>query len=154
MWIALIIAGGVVVLLALLTLLPRVVLASIRGPLAARVRARYPDETRLIASDFTANSFGLESKGVLQARGNGALVLSPTELCFFQYMPEREIEIPLDRIVDVSFTRSHLGKATPFRLVKVQFEGPTGPDSIAVMVRRPDELRAQIDRARAGEPQG
>ncbi|MBK7581344.1 MAG: hypothetical protein IPI67_14165 [Myxococcales bacterium] len=149
MWIALVIVGAVAALFAMLALIPRLVVGAMRAPLSKRVRARYPDEHALVSCDYSANSFGVESWGRAQLRGNGALALAPAELCFFQYLPERDVVIPLERIVEVSFTRTHLGKATPFRLVKVRFEGDAGADSIAVMVRRPDELRAQIECARA-----
>ena len=63
-------------------------------------------------------------------------------------MPESEVEIPLTKITDVSFVKSHLGKATVYRLLKVQFAGEAGPDSIAVFVRDPDGMRAQLEQAR------
>ncbi len=148
MWIALSIIGGVVLLVALMGLVQRGALRAIAGPLSARVRARYPDEAALLSTDLTANSFGLESKGAFQSRGNGALVVAPDELVFFQYLPERDFVVPLGKILEVTFAHSHLGKATPFRLVKVRFRGEEGPDSLAFMVQKPDELRDRIERAR------
>jgi hypothetical protein len=130
-------------------LVPRAVLAAIRKPLVARVKARYPNGTDVVASDYTANSFGLESLGRTQLRGNGAFVITGKELVFFQYMPERDFVIPLAQVAKVSFCRSHLGKATLFRLVKICFQGEAGSDSIAVLVKHPDALRNQIEQARS-----
>ena len=59
-------------------------------------------------------------------------------LVFFHYLPKRDFVVPLERICEVSFVRSHLGKATPYRLLKVQFEGESGPDSLAFFVNDPD----------------
>lgn len=151
MWIALVIVGGVVVLVLLIAVLSRAMLAAVRKPLEARVQRRYGARP-LVAVDYTANSFGLESLGALQARGNGALVVTTEEVCFLQLVPEREVVIPLAQIRELSLVRSHLGKATPFKLLKIQFEGVAGPDAIAVMVRRPDDLRAGIEEARSGRP--
>lgn len=147
--VVLVVVAASVAALVLLSLFQKGVLAALKGPLSARVRVRYPDEAQVLAADYGANSFGLESKGKLQLRGNGALVLTPKELRFFQYMPESEVEIPLTKITEISFVRSHLGKATPYRLLKVQFAGQAGPDSIAVFVRDPDAMRTQLEQARS-----
>jgi hypothetical protein len=130
-------------------LLPRAILAAIRKPLMARVKTRYPHETDVVASDYTANSFGLESLGRTQLRGNGAFVITGKELVFFQCIPKRDFVIPLARVAEVSFCRSHLGKATLFRLVKICFQGEAGSDSIAILVKHPDALRNQIEQARS-----
>lgn len=147
MWIALIVIGGVVVLFGAIVLVSRVAMNAMRGPLEARVTRRYP--TGVVASDFGANSFGLTSLGKFQARGNGALVLTATELTFFQLVPEREIVIPLSSILELSLTRSHLGKATPFKLLKISFRGEAGEDSIAVFLRRPAPFLAEIEGKRS-----
>lgn len=151
MWIALVIVAGVVGLFLLIAVLSRAMLASVRKPLEARVQRRYGSRP-LVAVDYAANSFGLESLGKLQARGNGALVVTADEVCFLQLVPEREVVIPLAQIRELSVVRSHLGKATPFKLLKIQFESAEGPDAIAVMVRRSDDLRALIEQTRAGSP--
>ncbi|MBK9051763.1 MAG: hypothetical protein IPL78_12865 [Chloroflexi bacterium] len=44
--------------------------------------------------DLKANSFGLESAGVWQARGNGGLVLTGKELHFFMLIPNKEVRVP------------------------------------------------------------
>jgi hypothetical protein len=153
--IALIVAGGVA-FMALMTwfslwmvrVLGKGVLAAIRGPLEARVRARYPDAAQTIIVDYAVNSLGLESLGRWQVRGNGALVVTATELCFFLYKPEREIVIPLADVTDLSFVHSHLGKWTPHKLVKVAFRRDDAMDAIALLVPRPENLHATIAEAR------
>ena len=77
-------AMGVVVALLLLSAVSRLALYFIKGPLEDRIAAHYgPDE--VLMKDLAANSFGLESKGVWQGRGNGGLVLSGGYLHFFRF---------------------------------------------------------------------
>src|SRR5687768_9027272 len=99
--IVLIVVGGLVFLLAMLTVVPAVVLGALRGPLKQRVQRRY-SASDIVLSDLGANSFGLESRGVTQARGNGALVLAKHELCFMQFVPKRDDVIPLKAITETS----------------------------------------------------
>ena len=153
--IVLIVAGGLA-LMAVITVftlwlvkqLTTGALAAIRGPLEARVRARYPGLAQTIMVDYAVNSFGVESLGRWQVRGNGALVVTATELCFFLYKPERELVVPLADITEMTFTNSHLGKWTPSKLVKVQFKTEGGTDSIALLVAQPDILHATLAEAR------
>lgn len=147
MLIAVAIIGGVLLLLVLISLLSRMAISGMRAPLEARAHRRYA-AGEILASEWGANSFGLASRGKLQVRGNGALVLTARELCFFQLTPEEEIVIPLDRITQTSLTRSHLGKATPFKLLKVEFRGDAGDDAIAIMLRNPQAFQAQLDARR------
>jgi len=149
MWVVAIIIGGLALLLVLISALSRAMLAAMRGPLEARALRRYRADA-ILASEYGANSFGLASKGKLQARGNGALLLTANELCFLQVVPEVEIVIPLAAIRSTSFTRTHLGKATPFKLLKIQFDQGGGEDVLAVMVRHPGSFQQAIEEARAG----
>lgn len=137
-----------VLLFLLIAVVASVVVKAMEGPLKERMLARYPQHDVLL-SDLRANSFGLESRGAMQARGNGALVLTAKELCFFQVMPRREDLVPLSAITETSLARSHLGKATPFPLIKVSFAGASGPDSIAVLVKDAAQWQRTIDEARA-----
>ena len=87
-----------------------------------------------------ANSFGVESAGKWQVRGNGCLALTEHELLFAQWVPNRLVRIPRKSIVEVTTARSHLGK-TMFRdLLKVVWTTDLGTqDSIALWVKDLDD---------------
>jgi len=146
--VALVVVGVVFILGMLVIMLvvgPKLVLRSIRPSLEARAHARHPAAEDRLLEDYTAASFGLESLGRLQSRGNGALVLSPSELTFFQYRPERAFVIPLGRITAVELTRSHLGKATPRKIVRVRFTDDAGDDdSLGVYVHDAEDVKDRI----------
>jgi hypothetical protein len=128
----------------LFVLVPKGLLAALRDSLEARVKHRYPDSP-LVFADYTANSFGIQSRGALQWRGNGALVMTEGELCFFQVLSQGELVIALDRITGLSLVREHLGKATTSHLLRVEFRGEQRADAVAFWVPRPQELKALID---------
>ena len=140
---------GVVVALLLLSAVSRLVLYFMKGPLEARIAAHYgPDE--LLMKDLAANSFGLESKGVWQGRGNGGLVLSKEYLHFFRFMPGAETRVPLRAITELSFVKSHMGKATIYDLLKVRFSVDGQTDSIAWYLTDPKSWKNRIEELRAG----
>jgi len=143
--------GVVLALLALPVLLvvSRLVLRMMVGPLEDRIAAHHgPDE--ILMKDLTANSFGRESAGVWQVRGNGALVLTAECLHFFMFLPRRELRVPLDAITELTFTRSHLGKATIFDLLKVRFNSEGKSDSIAWYLADPATWKRRIEELGAG----
>ncbi|MEJ7603193.1 MAG: hypothetical protein WKG01_35225 [Kofleriaceae bacterium] len=126
----LIIAGVVVALVVMLVVVPLVTHRVIGPKLRARVAQVYkPDE--IVFEDLRASNFGLESKGAIQARGNGALVLTARELHFFQLIPARDVRIPLDRITQVKTVRTHLGKTVGRSLLHVSFTVEGGQDAMA-----------------------
>lgn len=88
----------------------------------------------IILEDRRANSLGLTSRGRFQSRGNGGLVLTRGDLMFFQMVPRRDLVIPLAAIREVGTVKSHLGKSYGRDLLYVAFDGPSGPDSIALVV--------------------
>jgi hypothetical protein len=122
-----------------------------KKPLEARIAAQYA-EHEVLLKDLGANSFGLESKGVFQLRGNGALVLTASHLHFFQFLTKREVRIPLGAITELGFTHTHLGKATTRNLLKVRFEEGGKADSIAWYVNDPQAWKERIEEARAARP--
>jgi hypothetical protein len=149
MIIGLVVLGVVVLVLLVGVVLPKLVYRFMEGPLEARIAAHYrPDEVLL--KDLKANSFGLESAGVWQGRGNGGLVLTGKYLHFFRFWPEAEHRIPLDAITEVTFTKSHLGKATVFDLLKVRFVVDGKADSIAWYLTDPPAWKRRIEELRAG----
>lgn len=105
----------------------------ITGRLRRRAERHFAGLTLLREDD--ANSFGVESGGVWQVRGNGTLGLTKHELLFAQWVPDRLLRIPRDSIVEVATARSHLGKTVRRDLLKVVWSTELGTqDSIALWV--------------------
>jgi hypothetical protein len=109
------------------------ILSAMKRGLEARIAEKYA-EHEIVMKDLMANSFGRESKGLGQIRGNGALVLSKRGLHFFQIIPRHEVFIPLSDIVTVQIVKSHLGKATIHDLLRVEFKTDGGLDAMAWFV--------------------
>ena len=135
--IALIIAVvvGSIVLVSLAVL---VLLRSMSGKLRARVEAQLPAES-IVLADWFANSFGVQSRGVTQLRGNGALVLTRDALHFFMMVTHNDLRIPLASITGISFVSSHLGKTVGRTLLAIDFSNDVNaPDRVALLVRQPE----------------
>ena len=116
-----------------------------RGRFAQKIDSLYtPDE--IVLKDLKANSFGRKADGLLQVRGNGALVLTKTKgLIFSQYVPENELQIPLEAIKTVSTTQSHLGKWVPWKLLKITFDFEGSTDAIAWWISDPQAWISAIE---------
>ena len=109
-----------------------------------RIQERFPTE-QIVLSETTANYFGLESRGSLQIRGNGVLVLTQDELWFSRLVKREDISIPTNTIQAVRLVDSHLGKRILGRqLIYVQFEGSDGADSVAWLVADPNRWQTEI----------
>ena len=145
--IGLIVLGAIVITLVV-GAIAKGTLHLIKAPLENRIAPLYkPDE--IIMKDLKANSFGLESAGVWQARGNGGLVLTGKELHFFMLIPSKEVRVPLDAITELTLTKRHLGKATIYNLLKVSFSVDGKMDSIAWYLTDPQAWKTQIEALRA-----
>lgn len=131
--------------------LPVLVHKTIGPALQARVSQVYKPE-HIQLQDLRALSFGLESLGKTQARGNGALVLTGNELHFFQLTPEREFHIPLAAITEVEAVRSHLGKSIGKEILRVAFTVDGKADSLGVYVTDLATWLAKLEAAR--KPRG
>jgi hypothetical protein len=135
--------GILIVGLLAFLLVQRIIFAVIRRVLRDEVQRRTRGREVLLQT-FTANFFGRESLGPAQIRGNGALILTRTELIFILAFPRRETVIPIETITSITQPRSHLGK-TAFRpLLRVQYAGPQGADTIAWAVGNPDHWQETI----------
>lgn len=143
MW--LIIAGIVVALALVLVVVPLIVHQVIGPKLEARVAQVYKSE-EIVFKDVRASNFGLESLGPMQARGNGALVLTARELHFFQLLPAREVRIPLDSITEVKTVRSHLGKTVGRSLLHVSFTVEGRQDAMAWSVVDVEAWLSKLER--------
>jgi hypothetical protein len=108
-------------------------LGPITGRLRRRARRHFAGSDLLREED--ANSFGVESAGPWQVRGNGTLALTKHEVLFAQWVPNRLLRIPRRAIVEVTTVRSHLGKTVGRKLLKVVWTTEVGQqDSIALWV--------------------
>lgn len=125
---ALIFAGVVALLFVLVVIIS---IASRATAAAARrtIASKFPADV-IVFSDEMANFFGLTSRGVLQMRGNGGLVLTRDALAFLPLVGSHELHIPLADIKRVSTVKSHLGKTVGRPLLKIDF----GDDSVAFFV--------------------
>ncbi len=147
------VALGVVVIVLVFVVVPKLVLRLMKRPLEARVAAHYgPDD--VLMQDLAANSFGLESWGVRQGRGNGALVLTKDCLHFFRFVSGGDVRVPLGAITELTFTKTHLGKATIHDLLKVRFTVDGQTDSIAWYLTDPKGWKNRIEELMAGRPAG
>jgi len=139
---------GLVAVTLFVAVFGKLVLYFMKGPLEARINALYrPDE--ILMKDLAANSFGVESKGVWQGRGNGALVLTADALHFFRFIRGADLRIPIEAVTDITFTKSHLGKATIYDLLKVRFSADGGTDSIAWYLVDPRAWKNNIEQRKA-----
>lgn len=140
MYIVLTVAGVTLAVFVLIAL----VIRNIKKRAMAIINEHFsPDE--VLRSSTGANFFGLTSQGAAQVRGNGPLVLTREKLWFYLLMPERTVEIPLDAIIAMEVRKSHLGKATPYPLLYVEFTSGEETDSAGWLVRDPGQWIADIN---------
>lgn len=118
-------------------------LGMITGRLRRRAAGHFAGVTVLRHED--ANSFGVESAGKWQVRGNGNLALTDHELLFAQWVPNRLVRTPRKSIAEVTTARSHLGKTIFRDLLKVVWTTDLGAqDSIALWVKDLDGWLAAL----------
>jgi hypothetical protein len=141
------VAGLALLLVVLLVIALAVFTRGLRARGRAEIDKRFAASDVLLAETL-ALSFGQESKGVAQLRGNGALALTRSELCFVMYVPTRELRIPLASIRAASLVRSHLGKTQGSKLLHVRFTNADGEDAIAWRLPNPDAWKAKLDSLR------
>jgi hypothetical protein len=133
----------VILWLFVLFLLLKLIFYLLRKRLLQRVRNRFTGgEIRLCA--LNANSLGRKLKAGRQIRGNGALVLTDSELWFTLAVPEREILIPINKIRAVELRKSHLGKIIFRPLLYIEYMSAEGEDGIAWYVKNPETWQKAI----------
>lgn len=124
-------AGILVGVIVIFVVVPKLVIKAMEPSLERRISKMYSSE-QIILRDLKALTFGLESRGVLQWRGNGALVLTANELCWFRFVPESsDLRIPRENITKVDTVKTHLGKTYGRDLLRVTFTNNGKPDSTA-----------------------
>ncbi len=99
----------------------------------ASAQERYPDFRHI---DRTASFFGQKSRGNAQLRGNGTLILTPSELVFEMWVINRVVRIPLASITALENPTAFAGKSRFAPLLKVSYiDDQGGADSMAWQVR-------------------
>jgi hypothetical protein len=126
-----------------------VLFAVVMVPIARRARGQRAALQQELGEGVrrTANArgLGLESRGAGQVRGNGWLVLTPDELRFRQWVPQRDTRIPLDAVTTVETKRAWLGKTVGSRLLCVRWRMPDGTEeAMAWEVPDLDEWLAEL----------
>jgi hypothetical protein len=115
------------------------------GSRAEAARQRYPT-ARLIVS--SASFFGQESRAAAQARGNGTLVITDTEMIFERWLPQKEYVIALRSIKAIETPTSFLGKTRFTPLLKIVFQTEGGQqDSMAWQVADLNGVRRALESA-------
>jgi hypothetical protein len=135
---------GIVVLVAGILLFIALLFALILIPVSRRAkRLRAELEAELgsaIERIENVRGLGLESRGSTQTRGNGWLVLTPGELRFRQWIPDRETRVARADVTAVETPKSWLGKSVGTRLLCVRWPG----DAMAWEVRDLDAWLAAL----------
>lgn len=143
--------GVVALVLAILVVVGVVLIVVARR--AKHVETAIEEELGDAIRSATVNGLGLQSRGRGQVRGNGRLVLTPEELHFRQWVPQRETTIPLAAVIAVGTERTWLGKWVGSTLLCVRWQtSDGGEDAMAWQVRDLEgwlaALNAQRDPAR------
>lgn len=118
------------------------------SPLRRRARQHFAD--RDLLREDNANSFGVESRGRSQVRGNGTLALTAEELLFAPWVPNRLLRIPRAAITEVGITKSWLGKTIFRELLVVRWSEDADADAIALWVKDLDGWLAALDPSNRG----
>jgi hypothetical protein len=118
-----------------------------RDDTAREVRDRLGEDA-IVRIDDVVRFFGLESASVFQIRGNGCLAATEDEIRFILWLPRQELRIDRSSVTAIETPRSHRGKATLRRLLRVRYTDATGrPDAAAWEVR---DLDAWLDALGSG----
>ena len=139
---------GVIGVVIVVVVIPKIVFHVMKRPLEDRIAALY-EQDEVLMKDLKANSFGVESAGVFQLRGNGGLVLTRKCLHFFMFLPRSDVCVPLDAITELTLTKKHLGKATLSDLLKVHYSAADKTDSIAWYLTDPGAWKNKIEELKA-----
>lgn len=116
--------------------------------ISSYIKEKYGNN-KIIAANINVSSFGQESKGLKQLRGNGCLVLSKDELYFEMFFPKKKWVIPMQAISLVEKTKTHLNKWSVFSLLKVNYLNPKGDiDSLAWAIKDVDQWIERIENLR------
>lgn len=124
------IALSIVFGLALLLIILGLVYHLTRKKLTRAITERF-EQGAILGATTRANFFGLKSKGGAQARGNGALVLTKDSVFFIRAVPQKEFEIPIASILEVSMPMAFNGRSVARPLLCLRYRRDSGEDAIA-----------------------
>jgi len=112
------------------------------------LREKFSDRL-IFLSSAGANFAGQKSKGLMQVRGNGALLLVEDQIYFKMLVPDREIVIPIDMITGIRKANGFLGKTKGIPLIVVEFTNEENrSDEAGWWVRNVDEWINSINELR------
>jgi hypothetical protein len=100
----------------------------------------------IVRLDDVVRFFGLSSAGMFQIRGNGCLAATEDQLLFRLWVPRREVLIGRAGVTAIDTPRSHRGKATLRRLLRVTYTDMKGEQDAAAWEVR--DLDAWLDALR------
>ena len=78
-------------------------------------------DSEILGVTSKANFFGVLSKGKMQIRGNGILILTMNQIYFELWKPNRKYTIPITQIKSVSHPKWFLGKSKFRNLLRIDF---------------------------------
>lgn len=136
--------------LVLVALFLRGVTAAVSNAGAGAISSQY-DAEEIVLSDDLANCFGKKSRGALQMRGNGGLVLTEELLHFIPLAGTPRVKVALEDVTEVKLVGSFLGKTVGRKLLAVSWKDGEGDDTAAFVVKEPEQWRSEIERLRAAE---
>lgn len=102
-------------------------------------------------ASIAATALGRTGEGTEALTGTGTLVLTPDELGFAQWRPERLLRIRRSDIVRTDTTREHLGKTMKHDVLRVTWRDGSAEESVAFFVRDLDTWLAALDGQRTPE---
>jgi len=135
----------IVLVLLVLTAIRKFIFNWLQRKMLTKVENHFAGR-HIVMMALNAGFFGRKSRGGKQVRGNGALVLTETELWFCQALPEKEITISVSQIKSIELRRSFLGRSIFRQLLYVEFYHRGRDESIAWYVNDPEKWKMAIDR--------
>lgn len=129
--------------LALLLIFIGLVYHLTRKKLTGVISERF-EKGAILGATTRANFFGIKSKGGAQARGNGALVLTKDSVYFIRAFPQKEFEIPIASILEVSMPMSFNGRSVAGPLLCLRYRTDSGEDAIAWSLKDSDKWKTAI----------
>lgn len=120
-----------------------------RAGAKAKVRIQEMAAGRVPRRQGQARSFGIRSKGKLQARGNGGLFLFDDEVIFVQLVGGNDVRIPRKAITAIATPRGFLGKTTGRKLLEVTWTAGDATDAVAFELQDLESWIADLGGERA-----
>ncbi len=113
------------VLLAVLFYTVRSIFNNLKRKRAEELFKNYHKD-RIIYFSREVNFFGQKSEDGLNIRGSGSLLLTPDQLHFKKWLPDQDLIIPLEDIINVERVDSFMGKSKNKTLLKIDFNNENG----------------------------